>query len=183
MDQRVAKRYARALFSTAVKLDVVDSVEADLDAIANLLQGDERFRDFLLSPRVGREEKIQIIYKLFSDRVTAVSLQALRLVLEKRREKELEAIRDEFAILRREHGGVLYSVVTTAQELPADQRNELEARLRSKTGKEVETEYRVDPKLIGGIRVAYANYVLDGSIRGSLNRLRDSLKYDLLKQA
>src|SRR5688500_10478895 len=112
MDQRVAQRYARALFSTAVKLDVVDSVEADLDAIAGLLQADERIRDFLLSPRVGREEKIQIVYKLFSDRVTAVSLQALRLVLEKRREKELEGIRDQFAILRRQHGNVLYSVVT-----------------------------------------------------------------------
>src|SRR5688572_3155671 len=134
MDQRVAKRYARALFTTAVKLDVVESVEADLAAIVNLLQRDDQFRDFLLSPRVGREEKVQITYKLFSDRVTAVTLQALRLVLDKRRETELEGIRDEFAILRRQHGNVLYAIVTTARELPDDQRKALEDRLRSNTG-------------------------------------------------
>lgn len=181
-DHRVAKRYARALFATALKLEMVDSVESDLDAIVGILQNDSRFRHFLLSPEFGREEKIQITYKLFSDRVTAVTLQAIRLILIKRRETEIESIRDEFAILRREFGAVVYTVVTTAEALEPDQRKLLEEKLQTSTGKKVEAEYRIDPKLIGGIRVAYGNYVLDGSIRGGLSRLRDSLRYDLLKQ-
>jgi F-type H+-transporting ATPase subunit delta len=182
-DRRVAKRYARALFATALKYDIVDSVESDLDAIVNIMRRDERFRHFLLSPEVGREEKVQIAYKLFSDRVTAVTLQALRLVLDKRRETEMETIREEFAILRRQHGEVVYVKVTTSEELPDEQRKQLEAKLQQSTGKRIEAEYAVDSKLIGGIRVAYGDYVLDGSIRGSLRRLSDVLKYDLLKQA
>jgi F-type H+-transporting ATPase subunit delta len=35
---------------------------------------------------------------------------------------------------------------------------------------------------MGGIRVAYGNFVLDGSVRGALDRLKDRLIYDVLKQ-
>lgn len=182
-DRRVAKRYARALFATALKLEMVDSVESDLDAIAGMLDTDARFRHFLLSPEFGREEKIQITGKLFSDRVTAVTLQAIRLILTKGRESEIGSIREEFAVLRREFGSVVHTVVTSAEELGAEERRKLEAKLEASTGKKIEAEYRVDSRLIGGLRVAYGNHVLDGSIRGSLNRLREALRYDLLKQS
>lgn len=182
MDRRVAKRYARALFTVALREGIADAVEADLDAIVGLLRRDQQFRHFLLSPEVGREEKVQISYKLFSDRVTAVTLQAFRLILDKRRESEVESIREEFAILRREEGNIVYTVVTTSEELGPEHRKALEDKLRKSTGKAIEADYRVDSRLIGGIRVAYGNYVLDGSIRGSLTRLRDTLRYDLLKQ-
>src|SRR5688500_5998058 len=117
IDRRVAKRYARALFNVALKEDIVDSVESDLDAIVGLMKKDERFESFILSPRIGREDKVQMSYKLFSDRVTAVTLQAMRLLLEKRREAEIEGMREEFAILRREHGQVLYATITSAEPL------------------------------------------------------------------
>jgi F-type H+-transporting ATPase subunit delta len=109
-------------------------------------------------------------------------MQALRLLLEKRRETDFNAIREEFVRLRREHGNVLYALVTSAKPLDPAMTDRLIAKLREKTGKTVEADFRVDPTLLGGIRVAYGNYVLDGSVRGSLNRVRDILKYDLLKQ-
>jgi F-type H+-transporting ATPase subunit delta len=182
MDRRVAKRYARALFNTALKLDVVQPVEDDLNAIVRLMQSDEKLRDFILSPKVGREEKVQIAYKLFSDRVTAVTMQALRLLLDKRRETEIEGVLDEYQALRRMHGSVVYAVVMSAEELSEAEKKALIAKLKSQTGKEVEAEYRVDGALIGGVKVAYDNYVLDGSVRGTLNRLKDSWMRDVLKQ-
>jgi F-type H+-transporting ATPase subunit delta len=182
MDHRVAKRYAKALFNTALKLDVLESVEDDLKAIVNIMHSDPRFRDFLLSPSVGRDEKIQISYKLFSDRVTAVTLQALRLLLQKGREDEIEGVLDEYSRLRRELGSVVYTVITSAQPLEEDARAKLLAKLKTQTGKEIEPEFRVDKSLVGGVRVAYGNYVLDGSVKGSLNRLRDAWKRNVMKQ-
>lgn len=183
MDQRVAKRYARALFNAAQQLDMVQSVEDDLSAIANLMKNDEKFRDFILSPRIGRDEKLKIAEKLFSDRITALTMQALRLLLEKRREAEFEQVREQYAILRRSEGNVLYAIVTSTEALIEDEKKRLTEKLEKQTGKRVETEYRVDKSLIGGIRVSYGNYVLDGSIKGSLRRLRDTLRRDLLKQS
>jgi F-type H+-transporting ATPase subunit delta len=181
-DARVGRRYARALFGTALKYDVVKSVEDDLAGIVGLLHNDRQFRDFVMSPYRSREEKIAVAEKLFSDRVTALTMQLLRLVLEKRRELEIETIRAEFVRLRREHYRIVYATITSAEEMPAEQRERLVARVQALTGKTLEPEFRIDPHLMGGVRVAYDDYVLDGSVRGALNRLQERLKYDLLKQ-
>jgi F-type H+-transporting ATPase subunit delta len=181
-DQRVGRRYARALFLTAKQYDVVASVEDDLNTIVHLLDSDESFNDFVTAPYTGREEKIATIDRIFSDRVTAVTMQLLRVMLEKRREEEIRTVRAEFISLRRADEGVVHAIVTTAELLPNDQRTALLKKLETTIGKKVESEFRVDPLLIGGIRVAYGNYVLDGSIRGALSSLRDKLRHDLLKQ-
>jgi F-type H+-transporting ATPase subunit delta len=114
--------------------------------------------------------------------VTALTLRVMRLMLDKRRETEIPGLRAEFARLRRERGQVLYAQVTSSVELTDAQKSNLVSKLEAKSGKRVEAEYRLDSSLMGGIKVALGNYVLDGSIKGSLGRLRDTLRRDLLKQ-
>ena len=181
-DHRVARRYAFALFATALKYDVVSSVEDDLNVIVGLLENDEKFRDFIISPHTGRVEKIAIVNRIFSDRVTALTLQVLRVMLEKRREDEFIGVRDEFVTLRRENQGVVFANVISAYEIDEAQKKTLLAKLENTLGKKIEAAFKVEPQLIGGIRVSYGNYVLDGSIRGALSNLRDKLRHDLLKQ-
>ena len=182
MDTKVARRYASALFATAQKHDVVRSVEDDLSDISKLIESDQKFKDFILSPEVGRDEKIKIAETLFSDRVTALTMQALRVILVKRREAEISKVRDEFVALRREHGSVAYVVVTSAEAMEDDQRNSLIAKLGGSLGKSVEAEFQIDPRLIGGVKVQIGDYVLDGTVRGSLRRLEERLRRDVLMQ-
>jgi len=181
-DSKVARRYATALFNTALANDVVKSVEDDLSAISSLLSNDQKFKDFILSPEVGREEKIKIAEKLFSDRVTALTMQALRLLLVKRRESEIAEVRNEYVALRREQGSVAYIVVTSAEALEPDQKDALITRLESKFGKKVEADFKIDARLIGGVKVQVGDYVLDGTVRGSLRRLGETLRHNILKQ-
>jgi F-type H+-transporting ATPase subunit delta len=182
-DSKVAKRYAQALFNAARTADVVTSVEADLDAVANQIVHDESFRDFLVSPKVPREDKLKILERVFSDRITALSMSAIRLMLQKRREGEFEAVRDEFVRLRREYKRIVYALVTSAEELTDTQKERIEKKLEQATGADIEPEFVVDTTMLGGIKVSYQNYVLDGTLRGGLRRLRDRLKIDVLKQS
>jgi len=62
------------------------------------------------------------------------------------------------------------------------QKKALVSKLETILGKKIEADFKIDPQIIGGIRVAYGNYILDGSIRGALSNLRDRLRHDLLKQ-
>lgn len=181
-DSRVARRYAQALFTLALKEDMVKAVEEDLAGIAHLLTGDEQFRDFLLSPYASREEKQQIAGKLFSDRITGLTMQALRLMLTKGRETELLALRDEFTKLRRAHEGVVFATISSAEAMAQDQQSQIISKLAIATGKVIEANFEIDPRLIGGVKVSYENTVLDGSLRGALNTLRDRLRHDVLKQ-
>jgi F-type H+-transporting ATPase subunit delta len=181
-DHRVARRYAQALFETALKYDVVGSVEDDLTGINSLLENDPEFRDFLFAPYTSRDEKIGIMDRLFSDRVTALTMQVLRVMLETRREHEIPSVREEYITLRRENEGVIHVSVTSAEPLAQDQRDALLAKLATVLNKRIEADFEVDPQIIGGVRVAYENYVMDGSARGALSKLRERLKYDLLKR-
>ena len=182
-ETKVGKRYARALFNAARSADVINSVESDLNAVANQFEGDERFREFLLGPHVGRDEKLQILERIFSDRVTAITMAALRLMLQKRREGELETVREEFVRLRRENEKKVYVLVSSAERLTDTQMKQIEEKLEKLSGTDIEPEFRIDPTLIGGVKVAYGNYVLDGTIRGALRRLRDRFRIDVLKQS
>lgn len=181
-DARIGKRYAQALFGTAQRYDVVTAVEADLNAIISIMEKDRGFRDFLLAPYTSREEKVKIMERIFSDRITALTMQVLRVMLEKRREGEIEAVRDEFVNLRREATSTLHVDVTSAEALDDAQKKALITKLEKSTGKKIEAEFVVEPGIIGGIRVAYDNFVVDGSLKGGLARLRDTLKHDILKQ-
>ncbi len=181
-DHRVCRRYAQALFTTAQAHDTVLSVEDDLNLIVGLLNSDDSFNDFVVAPYTGRDEKIATLERIFSDRITALTMQVLRVMLVKRREEEIAGVRDEYVKLRREHGGVVFATVTSSEAMSDSQRSALTKKLETVLGKKIEAEFKVDSNLIGGVKVAYGNYILDGSIRGALSNLRDKLRHDTLKQ-
>lgn len=180
---RVAKRYAKALFNAALKQNIVASVDDDLAVIASSLNNSAKFKAFLLQPQTTDEQKEQVFTKTFSDKVTALTMSFIRLLVDKRRDDQITAIQLAFAELRREHENTSKAIVTTAEELSDQERKKVVTTIESKLGRKVMPEFVVDPKIMGGITVAYDDYVLDGSVRGKLDRLRERMLYDLLKQA
>jgi F-type H+-transporting ATPase subunit delta len=65
--------------------------------------------------------------------------------------------------------------VITARELEAGQVQVVEQKIAAMTQKEVLLERHVDPSILGGLIVRIDHLVLDGSLRGQLNRLRQEL--------
>lgn len=182
-DARVAKRYAQAVFNAAKKLNILQSVEDDLNGISAAIRDNERLHNFIKSPNASRGDKLALLEKVFSDRVTALTMHCLRLLLRKRREDLLDLVRLEYIRLHRSHGKILQAIVSSAKPLDEGQRSALVSKLEEKTGYTVQPEYLVDAKLLGGLKVQYDNFVLDGTVRGSLNRMRERIIYDLLKQS
>ncbi len=182
-DARVAKRYARALFSAALKENIAESVESDLNVISDVMRGSDKFRVFLTNPNHSRDEKLGVFVRVFSDRTTALTMSLLRLLLKKRRETLFEFVRLEYVRLRRENDRVVYAVVVSALEMSDDHKKRIVEKIASATNRTIEAEFEVDPKMIGGVKVTYDNYALDGTSRGQLNRMKSNILYDLLKQA
>jgi len=182
-DARVAKRYASALFNTALEQDVLQNVEDDLDGICVVISRSADLKRFLNNPTMTRESKLALMEKLFSDHVTALTMHAFRLLLKRRREDLINHVRMEYAELRRKHENVTYALVETCVKLGDQQRNAIIDKVSQASGKRVEAEFIVSADMIGGVRVTYDNFVLDGTARGYLNRMKNRILYDLLKQA
>ncbi len=124
-----------------------------------------------------------VLQNVLGDRITALSMQVLRVMLEKGREAEFESVSAQFSRLRREAADIEFATITSAYPLDPKQKDAIVAGLEKRLKKTVEAKFTVESRVIGGVRVAYGNFVLDGSARGHLNRLRERLHHDVLKQA
>lgn len=182
-DYRVASRYARALYSAASRENIVDSVESDLQGICAVIDHSADLQRFLGNPNTAREDRERMYTKLFSDRTTALTMSLLRLLITKGRENCIHEIRDEFHRLKLVAGNKITVVVESAQELSDAQKNAILDKVLKATGRQPEAEYHLVPELLGGVKVTYANQVIDGTVLGSLKKMREHIINDVLKQA
>ena len=65
--------------------------------------------------------------------------------------------------------------IQSARELSQNQIESFSDALKRRYGKEISLEIHVNNDLIGGAVITAGDMVIDGSIRGKLNKLRDSL--------
>ena len=67
-------------------------------------------------------------------------------------------------------------VVISAYPLSADEELTLKASLRVRFDKEISMTSEVDPKLIGGAIIRAGDTVIDGSLRGKLDKLAETIQ-------
>lgn len=65
-------------------------------------------------------------------------------------------------------------VVESAQPLDAATQQRVAANLTAKYGPDLSFEYRINPELLGGLKVRVGNDVWDGSVKGRLARLAEA---------
>jgi F-type H+-transporting ATPase subunit delta len=71
--------------------------------------------------------------------------------------------------------GVAEAVVTSAFELNEDDRRNLDAQVAKMAGSKVRISYLRDKELLGGVIVKIGSTVYDGSLRGQLQQLKQTL--------
>ena len=99
----------------------------------------------------------------------------LLLVAEKGRAGELDDIAREFERLMAREEHRLTVELTTARELSDDEARTIVEQIEQAAGRKVEATRTVDPSLIGGIVLQAGSYLADASVRGRLERLRQTL--------
>ena len=87
----------------------------------------------------------------------------------------LPEIAEQFIALKNRHEGTAQAEITSAFELSEAQVKDLVVALESKFSLKLKPHVTVDPSLIGGVRVAVGDQVLDTSVQAQLTRMRDML--------
>lgn len=172
-DARVAKRYAAALFRASQQEGVLDAVEQELHSLHNLIHETPTLKEFWLSPLLPAPLKSELLARTLGKELHPLTVRFLQLLIAKRREPLLETVYNEFLKLCDRARHLLRVEAVFAIPPTLEEQQMLQESLKRYTGENVELRVRVDPEILGGVMLRLQDTILDGSVRGSLERLRE----------
>ncbi|HEV2472044.1 MAG TPA: ATP synthase F1 subunit delta [Chthonomonadales bacterium] len=177
-DTRAARRYAAALFNTAARQEKLDAVERDIHTVLDLMERTAKLRQFWESPLAPAGRKRELIGRIFEGSIDGLTLSFLRLLVDKRREHILDQVDAEMRRLGDEARRLIRASATFAVAPSAQEQEDLVRSLESRTGERISLVTEIDPAIIGGVVVRMQDTILDGSVRGALERIREQLLHE-----
>lgn len=168
----VARRYAQALLLTQGGAD--PAVRTAFKEIIDLYRSVGELREALSNPRVSIDEKSRVLGRL-SPSAPAVLEKFFRLVLERRRGGEIERIYEEYCRIADLGSGEAEAVVETVVPLSEAEQQRMLSALERRFGQRLRLTLRIDPSLMGGVRVLVGDRLLDDTIAARLRRARRQL--------
>ncbi len=172
--REIARRYAEALYELAQEEGIVDEIEAAYGRVMEALDSVPAATAFLTHPLVPRMNKLSFIDKAFADEPQYLR-NLFHLLVRNGRGGYIGLIYDEFRALRGARENIARVEVATAKPLSPEDRTRLTEHLAEALGKRVEIEERVDPNLLGGVRLELDGKVIDGTLRAKLAQLQTAL--------
>lgn len=173
----VGQRYARALFDLAEEAGATAAVEADLVSLKKAHAESADLRHLLASPAFGAEDKGAGLAGVAARaKFHAITGKFLGLLAANRRAGALIEVIDAFRRLSADKRGVVAAEVVTALPLSAAQEKGVAAALRAALGKDPEISTRVDPAILGGLKVRVGSRLFDASLKSKLDSLKFALK-------
>jgi F-type H+-transporting ATPase subunit delta len=155
-----------------------EALAAELLASVELLEkSPELFRAVAdpLLPVVRKKALVEAVWT--KAQASPLVMRLVGLLADQGRMDLLPAIEEAFRHAWNAERGVVEAEASSAVELDAAQKTALAGALAGVSGKDVDLEWHLDPKLIGGVLVKMAGKSYDGSVRGRLKALRSRLVY------
>jgi F-type H+-transporting ATPase subunit delta len=166
----IARPYAKAAFEEARERGRLGPWSQALRTAAAVI-GDARVDALLGNPRVTPQELAALVIGIAGPELDEEGRNFVRTLADNRRLALLPQIATLFEELKSEAEGVIDVTVTSAAPLDDSQRGKLTGALERRLGRSVRLQCATDPALIGGAVLRAGDLVIDGSLRGRLERI------------
>jgi F-type H+-transporting ATPase subunit delta len=171
LTRSTARRYAEAAFQIAERDDSMTAWLAAFEVAEERLSDGDAAR-LLGNPALASDDRVRLLDRILGDDVDGAPRNLLALLVRRGRFDTLPAVGREFRRMHNRREGIVEARVTSAAPLDSTERDALQERLAAMTGSRVEMQLDVDADLLGGIQVRLGDQLIDGSVRGRLERLR-----------
>ena len=169
-----AREYGKALFLLAEEEQLTEEMLDTLDAVKTIMAQNPGYVKLLDTPAVSTAQKLALIDEAFGE-VETIALNFIKILCEKRSVYQFPRCADAFRQLYEETRGIENAQAVTSRPLTEEQLSALKNRLETLTGKTIQLENIIDPKLIGGITLRVGGKQFDHSLRARLDALQSSL--------
>lgn len=170
----LARPYARAAFEYAAQAGELQSWSDSLSTAGSVAQ-QSNVVDLLSSPSVTAQQQATALIEICGDALDVKGQNFLTVLSENHRLQLLPEISLQFDILKANREKSVDVELVAAHELDAEQQQKLSDALSAKLERKVNMQVSLDKSLLGGAVIRAGDLVIDGSIRGRLAKLAESL--------
>jgi len=171
----IARPYADALFETArASAEGLERWLAVVEELAALMSHPQ-VAQVVADPKLGDVQVVELLAGMVKQPLPASGTNFLELLVANQRLAALPEVAVQFRQLKNEAEGVADCLIETAFPLSDGEVNELLAALAKRFGTRLRPSVQVNPALIGGVRIAVGDQVLDSSVRARLNQMQTAL--------
>lgn len=170
----VARPYAKAAFEYAVEANAVDNWLEMLVFAAEVSQNETM--GAYLAGGASVEQSQDLFLKVCDEQLSSNGQNFIKVLAENERLLVLPQIATQFSELKAEYEKVISVDVTSAVELTAEQQTTLSAALEKRLARKVKLNCMVDANVVSGLVIKAGDMVIDGSVRGKLNRLATTIQ-------
>ena len=177
---QVGSVYGEALYTLALEENVSSAILEELTVLAKSFRAEPDFIRLLSSPNLSVQERCKVLDDSFRGKVHAYVLNFLKILTEKGYMRHFFDCCKAYEAGYNLDNGILPVTAITAVALTAAQADKLTGKLRQITGKQVKLHNRVDPAVLGGVRLDYDGKRLDDTVSHRLDAVRKALKDTVL---
>jgi F-type H+-transporting ATPase subunit delta len=170
----LARPYAKAAFEHALEAKQL-AEWSDMLAFAAQVVSDEDMHQLLTSPHFTKEDQRDAMLKVCADKLDDKANNFIKLLANNGRLLALPEIEVLFNFLRAEFEKTIEAHITSATELNEQQITQLKEKLANKLGRQIDVSVEIDTDILGGLIIQAEDLVIDGSVRGKLAKLSDTL--------
>lgn len=175
-----ANVYGQALYELARDEGLSVQILAELKVLKTSFMQEPGFVQLLCAPSVSKQERCQILDSSLRSKVHPYVLNFLKILTEKGYIRQFIGCCDAFSKQYNRDNGILEMTAVTAAPLSDELYRKLESKLSALTGKTIDLTCRVDPGILGGVRLDWDGKQLDGTVRRRLDDIRDILRNTVL---
>ena len=170
----VARPYAKAAFDFAVEHQSVDNWQTMLGFAAEVSKNEEMAE--LLAGALAPETLSQSFIAICGDQLDANGQNLIKVMAENGRLKVLPDVLEQFVQLRAAQEATVEVEVTSASALSEAQLSKISAAMEKRLSRKVKLNCNIDKSVMAGVVIRAGDMVIDGSVRGRLDRLNDVLQ-------
>ena len=168
----IARMYGGSLYDLAAEEGLETRILEELDAVADILKQDPEYLHLLSIPSIPKKERCALLDEAFRGKVHLYVLNFVKILCEKGTLRELPGCARAYRVRYNEAHGILEATAITAIAMTAAQTEQLRQKLETITGKKIDLATKIDPSVLGGIRLDIEGTELDGTVQNRLASLR-----------
>ena len=174
--QTIARPYAQAAFLHASEQNQLKEWSDMLSLLAGIA-GDPAMRPLIDSPRLTEQQLADLFIAIGGEYLDDNCTNFVRVLADNRRLGLLTDIAALYEIQRRDAEGMVHAELVSAYPASDAQQAQIIEGLRRRLGREIELTCSTDSELLGGAIIRAGDLVIDGSVRGKLERLGTALSH------